>query len=349
MSPSGRWSLRMHPDGRLLLVKGTNAFAARPYEVVLLLPPEPPGDRGTTGPPGASLVFTEDGDVVVRSDEGTSVGNGTGTAGSDAQRLVVQDDGNVVLYDGGTGVVRDLATAAPSSLRAGGSLLPGERLSTDDGRTSLVMQPDGNLVLYAGGVARWASGTGVAGSALAVQDDGNAVVYTPAGQPLFSTGSSGPVLLLVEGGQVTAVTPEGTALRSQFASTWGTPVVESGAVLRQGDRRTAPGGVVTVLQRDGNLVTYRAGRPLFATRTSGADVAVVQLDGNVVLYDDLGARSGARLGGTTVPRGASTAGPSLVPVFDTRTGGNPGSRLVTQADGNLVVYTPADRPVFSAR
>ncbi len=32
-----------------------------------------------------------------------------------------------------------------------------------------------------------------------------------------------------------------------------------------------------------------------------------------------------------------------------RSAGNPGSRLVVQSDGNLVVYTPKDKAVYSRR
>lgn len=55
--------------------------------------------------------------------------------------------------------------------------------------SQLAMQGDGNLVLYStGGAALWNSGTqGNPGAWLAVQDDGNAVIYSAAGSPLWST------------------------------------------------------------------------------------------------------------------------------------------------------------------
>ena len=39
----------------------------------------------------------------------------------------------------------------------------------------------------------------------------------------------------------------------------------------------------------------------------------------------------------------------VVPVFETRSGRNPGSRLLVQSDANLVVYTPAGRAVYASR
>ncbi len=314
----------METDGRLLLTRAANRYAPAPYSVAV-----------SAGPSGSRLVFQDDGNVVLYGPR-DEVADDTGTAGSAAQRLVLQDDGNLVLYTAGTGVVFTFRTSEPSELRPGGSLLPGERLTSDDGSTSLVMQDDGNLVLYTRGVARFATGTSSPGAGLAFQTDGNAVVYSGSGQPLFSTGTGGPyddLRLYVFDREVAMTDFVGDAPPTLFSSAWGEPVLESGKALYPGDRRTAPGGVLLVLQRDGNLVQYRGGRAVFATGTGDGVFAQMQPDGNLVLYaydysgDD--------------PDG-------LVPVFSTRTAGNPGSRLVTQADGNLVVYTPAGRAVFSA-
>ena len=88
-----------------------------------------------------------------------------------------------------------------------------------------------------------------------------------------------------------------------------------------------------VLQTDGNLVQYVDGRARFRTGTRTADFGLMQPDGNFVLY----------------ARGSGVASdPVPVPVYSTRTNGFPGSRLEVQADANVVVYTPGDRPVFSA-
>ncbi|NES87834.1 MAG: hypothetical protein F6K08_01750 [Okeania sp. SIO1H6] len=57
----------------------------------------------------------------------------------------------------------------------------------------MAMQADGNLVIYAdGGRVLWASNThGNPGAFLAIQQDGNVVVYTNRGVPLWSTGTNG--------------------------------------------------------------------------------------------------------------------------------------------------------------
>ncbi len=77
-------------------------------------------------------------------------------------------------------------------LGPGARLTPGEQLKSCGGRTLLAMQGDGNLVVYsAGGKALWSSGTqNHPGSKLAVQDDGNVVVYSPGGQALWWSGNT---------------------------------------------------------------------------------------------------------------------------------------------------------------
>ena len=73
--------------------------------------------------------------------------------------LVMQSDGNLVEY-GPSGAMWASAT---------------------QGANWAVMQGDGNLVVYrTSGGAVWNTGTGFAGTSLAVQDDGNVVEYAPA-------------------------------------------------------------------------------------------------------------------------------------------------------------------------
>ncbi len=82
--------------------------------------------------------------------------------------LVMQDDGNLVLYQTGVGALWHTATHGT-------------------GASWAVMQDDGNFVVYDDvGTARWHSRThGYPGSVLVVQDDGNLVVYSPTGAALW--------------------------------------------------------------------------------------------------------------------------------------------------------------------
>lgn len=76
--------------------------------------------------------------------------------------FIVQDDGNVVLYDRNN---KPLWASNTQNVAV----------------KELIMQDDGNLVLYRhDNVAAWASGTnGKPGSSMIVQDDGNVVLYHP--------------------------------------------------------------------------------------------------------------------------------------------------------------------------
>lgn len=97
---------------------------------------------------------------------------GSITSQNGISRLVMQGDGNLVLY-------------RPQ----------GARWSTaTNGKTvsKAIMQGDGNFVMYGPGDAViWSTGTyGHPGAYLIVQDDGNVVVYDPSGHPLWATNTN---------------------------------------------------------------------------------------------------------------------------------------------------------------
>ena len=88
-----------------------------------------------------------------------------------AYRLILQGDGNLVLYKSGTAAWSSRTNTSDS----------GERPKR------LVHQGDGNLVLYTGdGRWKWQSATASSSShRLLLQTDGNLVLYTKTGQPLW--------------------------------------------------------------------------------------------------------------------------------------------------------------------
>lgn len=93
------------------------------------------------------------------------------TSGSRDLTLVMQPDGNLVLYAPGGQRIWDAGTDGQWVSRA-------------------VMQEDGNFVLYGPVGAIWSSHThDHPGSTLVLQDDGNVVVYDAERQPLWASGS----------------------------------------------------------------------------------------------------------------------------------------------------------------
>jgi len=87
--------------------------------------------------------------------------------------LILQGDGNLVLYQGGTPLWASNAVGKASA-RA-------------------ILQGDGNLVIYdSAGSPLWASNTaGNDGAHLTVQNDGNTVIFSSSGAALWSTGTGG--------------------------------------------------------------------------------------------------------------------------------------------------------------
>jgi hypothetical protein len=104
----------------------------------------------------------------------------------------VQDDGNIVIYQGSTPLWET------NTLTGSPVLLPGQSITSPNGQFVLTFQTDGNLVEYSpAGQPLWASGTTNEGAVEAVfQTDGNLVVYgTPnfdgSERPLWASGTGG--------------------------------------------------------------------------------------------------------------------------------------------------------------
>lgn len=209
-SCDGRFTLAMQGDGNLVLYSlgvplwstGTNglggAIVVMQGDGNLVEYSEhsyPLFATGTDGHGGAHLAIQDDGNLVVYAGSaplwdshtagmpagptgcgaiepghGLAVGQAVGSC--DGQHaLVLQGDGNLVLYHGGT------ATWSSGTVQSGAR--------------SVVMQGDGNLVIYGASGALWASGTdGHGGATLAVQDDGNLVLYQ-GGRAIWASGTNG--------------------------------------------------------------------------------------------------------------------------------------------------------------
>jgi len=302
--------LRLGDDGTLALYSGSGVVLWRAGELVagsVLMPGQTMSspneqyyvqmrgdgalavyDRGwnekwyvSTNSPGAFLVVQKDGNLVLY--KGSTAVWSTGTYGNEGARLRLGDDGTLALYSG-SGVVLWRA----GELVAGSGLQPGQTIASSNGQYRLVMQSDGNLVCYGrDGSSRWSSQTaGIRDVRLVMQGDGNLVLYSGS-TPVWSTntwGHAGAHLQLGDTGVLDLIAANGGFLWST-----GSQVV-GGSSLREGESITSPNGQYRlVMQTDGNLVLYRQdGTAIWSSRTYGIDHVRLQMqsDGNLVLYSD---------------------------------------------------------------
>lgn len=207
--PSGQHQLAVAPQG------GAGA-AVTSRTCPALFGIMPPGSLNGTG----LLAMQTDGNLVFYPAAGAPWSTGTWT--SPGSYLTLQPDGNLVLYtpggqplwwSGGTcdrmlsyqksAFVPWLAPQLPT-------MLAGDQMVSPNRRTVFTMQSDGNLVLYRDGVARWSTGTwGNPGARLVLQPDGNLVVYSAAGAPLWWTGTSYGPQPPTDSGSTTVVVVDG--------------------------------------------------------------------------------------------------------------------------------------------
>jgi hypothetical protein len=184
-------------------------------------------------------------------------------------QLIMQSDGNLVVYGPGSQAIWDSGTYGN----------PG---------ASAIMQGDGNLVVYSSaGTPLWNSGTyGNPGAYFRLQDNGEAVIYQASGTALWY-GNSTAAPAAAPGRVLTA----GQAIYSPDGQY---------QLIMQGDGNLveyAPGdqaiwnsgtygnpGAYAIMQTDGNLVVYSsAGTPLWYSGTYGnPGASLVLADGGAL-------------------------------------------------------------------
>jgi NlpC/P60 family protein len=119
-----------------------------------------------------------------------------------------------------------------------------------------------------------------------MQSDGNLVVYDSANQPLWhshTNGNPGAYLAVQTDGNVVVYLGSRAAWNSGSVNSSARP----GDVLTAGHYLIAPNGRYRlVMQADGNLVLYQDGRVVWNSQTAGNAGArmVMQTDGNMVVY-----------------------------------------------------------------
>ena len=161
VSPHGQYFLLMNTDGNFFIydwAHGTGTWGP-----------------GTQGHPGAYAIFQTDGNLVVYDVNGTALWN-SGTSGTNAERLDMNDDGRIIIWksawNSGTsnGQFNGTTYAHPGcdvGIGTGttGLLWSGQCFVSPNGRFELLLQADGNLVIYDRSVtpnaAIWSTGTTV--------------------------------------------------------------------------------------------------------------------------------------------------------------------------------------------
>ncbi|HET7013871.1 MAG TPA: CHAP domain-containing protein [Streptosporangiaceae bacterium] len=271
---------------------------------------------GTGGHPNADVIMQDDGNLVIYGGASGALWS-SGTAGQGPGDLTVQPDAELVVRKGTTTYWS--SGSYDDVLEQGETLLPGQYLESGDGHYTVIMQTDGNLVEYVSGTNHvlWSSGTGGHPNAdVIMQDDGNLVIYGGASGALWSSGTAGD--------KSTAFFAQSDANLVVYSGT--TPVWQSatynhllltGEVLKDGWYLESGNGYELIMQNDGNLVEYGPTGALWSSGTvgHGGDFLIMQDDGNLVIY------------------GASG------PLWSSGTVGAANAQLNDQQDGNEVIYS----------
>jgi hypothetical protein len=155
-------------------------------------------------------------------------------------------------------------------------------LPAPSGRNRLTMQVDGDLVLTsAAGKPLWISHTSGAGNSLYVQDDGNLVIYNPLSRAVWATHTT-PVVLIP-----------------------GTTIPAGTTYVTNTNPRYSPGFIGRLaMQRDGNLVLYGKSKLIWNSNT--------HLPGSHAAYTANGTLAVYSPGGTVLWRSPSHGALSAV-------------------------------------
>lgn len=266
-SGRGGSRLTMQPDGNLVLYTLANqpvwasyAYAAGTSGLVLA------SDSSLTISSGTTVVWAIR-PAPDRLQPGEALWPGQAIVSAGGQyRLVLQADGNLVLYAASNAPVWWTGTSGPMLY--------------------LSAQTDGNVVLYdSHNRAVWYSGTaGRLASALVVGDSAQATLLAvDAKTALWRSPTSGDVLWRGQTLQPGAVlrTPTGWWLTMQ---TDGNLVRYSATNVAQFATLTFIPGSVAVMQTDGNLVVRApSGTPVWSTGTSGTTATYLRISGGAGL------------------------------------------------------------------
>ena len=145
----------------------------------------------TSGHRNARAILQPNGVLAVKMRSGRTLwSSGSGGHVRARYSLALLASG-VLMISSPRGPVLWSSKTVASELDTGGSLSAGQSITSPNGQYVLAMQTDGNLVVYGPSGALWASGTSGAGNHVVMQSDGNLVVYNSAGAALWQSGTGG--------------------------------------------------------------------------------------------------------------------------------------------------------------
>jgi len=190
-----------------------------------------------TDAPGSRVSMQSDGSLALYGPAGTVAGRPARTAtwvpGCIAGRWqpCALLGGGPALWTSGTQVTPEIVFKG-DRLLPDQTLEPGEALGSGNGRAAFAVLREGGLVLFEqaaqvpGGdpLAYWSISNDAADSRLAMQADGNLVLYSPDGTPRWATnteGNPGAWLVLQDDGNLVIYVGSGPALwASHTVRTW---------------------------------------------------------------------------------------------------------------------------------
>ncbi len=292
-------------------------------------------------PANNSVVMQADGNFVM-SDPFNNTLWSTGTGGTNAQSIFMQDDGNLVLYifkwSAGVYAAPSPGPFTPQSCSISSYLIAGQRINPNQcivsphGQYMLYMAPYGNLYIYdiAHGVGTWGTNTNSAGAYATLQTDGNFVVYDTNNVALWSSGTSGTFserLDMEDDGRIIiyrSAWNSGTSNGQYNGSVITHPGCDVGigtgttGVLGNGQCFVSPNGHFELLmQTDGNMVIYDLGvtpaNPLWSTNTALTPLSLEVAFHTTYSYDPLGNLTGVSQAAIT---GQSGSGQPRSYVYD---------------------------------
>jgi hypothetical protein len=330
VSPNQKFKLTMQTDGNLVLY-AVSASGTLPVWA-----------SGTARAFGTGIYLTMQSDDNLVVDESSAPNtlaiwsSGTNTATPDGDFLAVQSNGLIAIYSPTSDTP---VWSINSNIYQGAELSSGQTLAAGQ----FLESPSGQYVLSnsAENAGAWLfqtaypslpEGYGLcpmwaapstqtevtipAGSSLTMQTDGNLVLSSPSGAPIWASntnGNPGAYLSVQNDGNLVIYPPSGTAP---------TPGAPSSALWASG---TADNRGLVLCPGD----TLQRGQYLESTYGGQTYRTIMQTDCNLVTYDESNNDSVVWASGTST----NQAPPSYLYLYDD-------CYTVMQSDGNLVIYAP---------